>query len=113
MSNNLLVTSDSVSHSFENATGPIDYGFTNDYMFRAILQQNHRVLKGLICSLLHLQPKDITPIEITNPIFPGEAYDAKEFILDIEVVLNNAVLINLEMQIVNEQNWPERSLSYL
>ena len=113
MSNNLLVTSDSVSHSFENATGPIDYGFTNDYMFRTILQQNRHVLKGLICSLLHLKPEVIVSIEVTNPILPGESFDAKEFILDIEVILNNDMLINLEMQIINEQNWPERSLSYL
>lgn len=113
MSENLSVTSDSVSHSFENATGPIDYGFTNDYMFHTILQQSDKVLRGLICSLLHLEPGDIMSIEITNPILPGESYDAKEFILDVEVVLNNDMLINLEMQVVNEQNWPERSLSYL
>lgn len=113
MSNNLLVVSDIVSHSFENATGPIDYGFTNDYMFRTILQQNQYVLKGLICSLLHLKPEEITSIEVTNPILPGESYDNKEFILDIEVILNNNMLINLEMQIINEKNWPERSLSYL
>lgn len=113
MSNSLLVVSDIVSHSFENATGPIDYGFTNDYMFRTILQQNQYVLKGLICSLLHLKPEEITSIEVTNPILPGESYDNKEFILDIEVILNNNMLINLEMQIINEKNWPERSLSYL
>ena len=30
------------SNELANATGPIDYGFTNDYMFRAILQKNIR-----------------------------------------------------------------------
>jgi len=43
-------------YSFEEATGVIDYGFTNDYMFRAILQKNKKVLKALICALLHLAP---------------------------------------------------------
>ena len=33
--------------------------------------------------------------------------------LDIRVVLNQNTLINLEMQVINEHNWPERSLSYL
>jgi hypothetical protein len=30
------------SKELAKATGPIDYGFTNDYMFRAILQKNQR-----------------------------------------------------------------------
>ena len=113
MSKSLSVTSGSVSCSFANASGPIDYSFTNDYMFRIVLQQNNRVLKGLICSLLHLQPDDIVSVEITNPILLGDRFDAKEFILDIDVTLNNAMLINLEMQVANEHNWSERSLSYL
>ena len=37
----------------------------------------------------------------------------KEFILDIHVMLNDETLLNLEMQVANEYNWPERSLAYL
>ena len=33
--------------------------------------------------------------------------------LDINVLLNNSSIINLEMQVVNEHNWQDRSLSYL
>ena len=113
MSKNLSITSNSVSRSFRDATGPIDYGFVNNYMFRTILQENERVLRGLTCALLHLRAEDILSIEIKNPILPGDTFDAKEFILDVEITLNNAALINLEMQVVNEYNWPERSLSYL
>ncbi len=40
--------------AFQNATGKIDYTMTNDYMFRAVLQENKKVLIGLICALLHL-----------------------------------------------------------
>ena len=39
---------------YENATGKIDYTFTNNYMFHIILQENELVLKGLVRSLLHL-----------------------------------------------------------
>lgn len=35
-------------------TGKIDYGMRNNYMFRAVLQENKTVLTGLVCSLLHL-----------------------------------------------------------
>ncbi len=77
------------------------------------MQRNIPVLEGLICSLLHLRPEDVSSVVITNPILEGGAYSSKEFILDIEIILNNNILLNLEMQILNEHNWPERSLSYL
>lgn len=101
------------STGLENATGKIDYSFTNDYMFRAILQKNKRVLKALICALLHLHPTDVKSIEITNPIKLGESITDKDFILDIHVSMNNNTLINLEMQVGNQLNWTDRSLSYL
>ena len=98
---------------FQNACGPVPYNMTNDYMFRAVLQSNNTVLRGLICSLLHLSEKEVTSVEITNPVILGEAVKDKEFRLDINVVLNNHILINLEMQIANKLNWRERSLMYL
>lgn len=48
-----------------------------------------------------------------NPIELGEAIDDKTFILDINVLLNNNTIINLEMQVLDLKDWPERSLSYL
>ena len=102
-----------IMESFMSATGKIDYNMTNNYMFRYILQKYEKVLKGLVCSLLHLKPKDIRSIEIKNPINLAGAVSGKEFILDINILLNNEKLLNLEMQVLNEYNWPERSLSYL
>ena len=99
--------------SFMEAEGVIEYNMTNNYMFRFILQKNKKVLKGLICSLLHLKPEQIKSIEITNPINLAGDVTGKEFILDIHVMLNDNTLINLEMQVANEHNWPERSLVYL
>ena len=52
-------------------------------------------------------------MEITNSIVLGESTNDKTFFLDIRVDLNQNTLINLEMQVINEHNWPERSLSYL
>jgi predicted transposase/invertase (TIGR01784 family) len=52
-------------------------------------------------------------VEITNPINLSGDITGKEFILDINVMLNDNTRINLEMQVANEYNWPERSLSYL
>lgn len=95
------------------AFGTLPYSMTNDYLFRAVLQKNNNVLKGLICALLHLKPHEVFSVSITNPIELGKAIDNKTFILDVKVLLNNHTRINLEMQVLNEGNWPERSLSYL
>ncbi len=95
------------------AQGPIAIPMTNDYLFRALLQRNNNVLKGLISALLHLSPADISSVVITNPVELGKKVDAKDFILDIKVVMNDYTIINLEMQVINEHNWTDRSLSYL
>ena len=97
----------------ERATGEIEYNMTNDYMFRALFQKNNRALKGLLSSLLHMQPDEILSVEITNPIVIGEAIQDKEFRLDIKAMLNGYQQINLEMQVVNRHDWPERSIGYL
>ena len=99
--------------SYKEATGVIQYNMTNDYMFRYILQKNQKVLKGLICALLHLEPEQIQKVEITNPINLNEDIKDKEFVLDIDVLLNDNTKIGLEMQVQNKHNWTERSLAYL
>jgi len=49
----------------------------------------------------------------TNPIEFGESVESKNFLPDIRILMNDNTLVNLEMQVANEGNWPERSLSYL
>ena len=94
-------------------TGAIDYPLMNDYMFRSVMQSNENVLKGLLCSLLHLNPEEVRVVQVLNPIELGEKISDKEFILDIKILMNNNTAINLEMQVNNQYNWPERSLVYL
>ena len=106
-------TSISLTSMLENAYGKIPYNMTNDYMFRAVLQSNNKVLRGLICSLLHLKETEVYSVEITNPVILGEAVHDKEIRLDISLKLNNKSVINLEMQIANKLNWTNRSLLYL
>ena len=97
----------------QNAASKIDYTLMNDYMFRAVLQENEIVLKGLVCSLLRLKPEDVKTVTILNPIELGKGYDDKTFVLDIKVLLNNATIINIEMQVASQSFWSNRSLSYL
>ena len=102
-----------LSPSLQDAHGPLLYNMTNDYMFRAVLQTNNKVLRGLICSLLHLSEIEILSAEIINPIILGKSIENKEFHLDIHVKLNNHMLIDLEMQVADRQNWQNRSVIYL
>jgi predicted transposase/invertase (TIGR01784 family) len=78
-----------------------------------VLQKNNETLTLLLSSVLDIPVENIVKAEIQNPIMPGEAVDNKEFQLDIVVLLNDNTFINLETQVVDYNNWPERSLSYL
>lgn len=98
--------------TLEKISGKLAYNTTNDYMFRAVLQTNKKVLAGIIGALLHVDPESLD-VEIQNPIILGQSFENKDIILDIRVLINNKSKLNLEMQVVNYGNWKERSLSYL
>ena len=98
--------------AYENANGPVKISMTNDYLFKAFLQENKKALAGLISALLHLPPGRIRQTRVENPIILGQKVDAKTVILDVNVTYNNGVRVNLELQVVNEDNWPERSVYY-
>ena len=106
-------TKTTFSPALLKATGKIEYGLTNDYMFRVLFQKNKKALTGLVCSLLHLNPEEVTSIEITNPVEIGSSFSDKEFRLDISLILNSHQQIDLEMQVNDYHDWPERSIGYL
>lgn len=43
----------------------------------------------------------------------GKSIDEKTYILDIKVLLNDKTIIHLEMQVINQHDWLDRSPSYL
>ena len=91
----------------------VEYGLTNDYMFRSVFQTSKEALKGLLSALLYIPEEEILSCEICNPIILGTAIDEKACILDIRVVLNGNKQINLEMQMGSVENWTDRSVFYL
>ena len=99
--------------SNETLTGQLPYTLTNDFFFKAFLQKNETALRGLLSALLSLKLDEISSVTITNPIQEGETVDDKNIILDVKLILNDTHVINLEMQVSNLGNWPERSLTYL
>ena len=91
----------------------VEYGLTNDYMFRSVFQASEEALKGLLSALLYILEEEILSCKICNPIILGDAIDEKTCILDIRVLLNNSKQINLEMQMGSVENWTDRSVFYL
>ena len=98
---------------YEHATGEIPYNMTNNYMFIAVLQEDKFALRGLVASLLHRDPEEITDITILNPIELGVDIDLKDYILDLVLTFSDNNIMNLEMQVRNQGNWVPRSISYL
>ena len=100
-------------YRYLDASGPLNYNMTNDYMFRMVLQRDKNTLINLISSVLDIPAETIADVKIENAVEPGAAITDKEYQLDVLVLLNGNTYINLEMQVINYNDWPERSLSYL
>ncbi len=98
--------------SLQEAYGKLDYSLLNDCLFHVVFQKNPKALLGLCASLLHMHPEEIRSVEVLNPIEYGETPKDKEFVLDLKVMLNDNRILNFEVQVIDEKDWPERSLSY-
>ena len=98
---------------FDTVSGPLSAGLLNDLLFRIVFEANLDALKSLLASLLHLKKEDITEIEIKNPIRFGKRLDEKKYIYDLYLLLNNEKKIHLELQVLQQNFWTDRSLCYL
>lgn len=101
------------TNEHNNRTGTVPYRLTNDYMFRAVMQQSKNVLKHLVCVILGISVDTVVDLDICNPIELGEEIDSKTCILDIKLLLNQNRYINIEMQVSKQGYWTKRSLTYL
>ena len=77
------------------------------------MQRNQDILKSLIGACLHLSADQIQTVEVLNPIMLGKQVGDKEYLLDLKVLMNSSVSLDMEMQVVDYHDWPERSLQYL
>lgn len=91
----------------------LDYTLKNNYLFLALMNVNLESLQLLICSLLGYQENEIIFVQIQNPIKLGQSVEDRTFILDVAVLLNNDTFLNIELQVNNYNDWPERSVGYL
>ena len=92
--------------------GELKYRLTNDMLFHIVMMESDRCLVSLLSSLLSLPLKEITDVEILNPIDYYMYVDAKNITLDIKLELNHTSIVDIEMQVSKEKYWDNRVMFY-
>ncbi|MFP3154440.1 Rpn family recombination-promoting nuclease/putative transposase [Lachnospiraceae bacterium ZAX-1] len=89
----------------------LEHRLTNDILFKMLFVKYPELLKKLVAVLLGISLESITEFAITNPEIPPEALGEKFCRLDINMAVNGQ-RVDLEVQVANEGDYPERSLYY-
>ena len=89
----------------------LEYKFTYDLLFKMIFTKHVKLLKSLVATLIDISPDSIEQFQIRNPEIPPETLEDKFCRLDINMMVNGQ-LVDLEVQVDNEGDFPERSLYY-
>ena len=87
----------------------LEYRFTNDTLFKMLFVKYPHLLKRLVAELLGIPLESIGQFEITNPEMPPESLGDKFCRLDINMTVDGR-RVDLEVQVDNEGDFPERSL---
>jgi predicted transposase/invertase (TIGR01784 family) len=82
---------------------------TNDLLFKMFFRDYPGLLKRAVARMLYISPENIDSILITNPEIPPEMMKEKFCRLDIVMKIDGR-LVNLEVQVADEGDYPERSL---
>ena len=89
----------------------LKYKFTNDILFKVLFVQYPDLLKRLVSNLLRMPLESIAEFAITNPEVPPEVVGNKFCRLDINMLVDGQ-RCDLEIQVNDEGDYPERSLYY-
>ena len=89
----------------------LEYTFTNDMLFKTLFVKRQDLLKRLVAELLKIDFERIGQFEITNPEIQPDHLGDKFCRLDISMKVDGE-RVDLEIQVANEGDYPERSLYY-
>ena len=89
----------------------LKYTFKNDILFKMVFVKYPELLKRLVADLLKIRFESIEEFVITNPEMAPENIGRKFCRLDINMIVNNQ-RVDLEIQVGNEGDYPERSVFY-
>jgi len=89
----------------------LKYTFKTDTLFKMLFVQYPELLKELVANLLGIPLESIEKFIIRNPEMPPENLGDKFCRLDINMTVNGQQ-VDLEVQVSNEGDYPERVLYY-
>jgi predicted transposase/invertase (TIGR01784 family) len=95
----------------ENGMAMLRYTFMNDTLFKMLFTKHPELLKKLVAAMLDIPFESIEKFEVRNPEMPPENLGDKFCRLDINMEVNGQQ-VDLEIQVEDEGNYPERSLYY-
>ena len=87
------------------------YTLKDDSLFKLLFTKYEDLLKRLVADLLEIEYESIEKFEITNPEMYPENLGDKYCRLDINMIIDGQ-RVDLEVQVQDEGNFPERSLYY-
>jgi len=83
--------------------------FKTDILFKLLFVKHPELLKRLVAHLLKIPFESISQFEIRNPEIPPDIMGQKFCRLDIHMIVDGQN-VNLEVQVENEGDYPERAL---
>ena len=89
----------------------LEYTFKTDTLFKMLFVQYPELLKRLVADLLGIPLEGIGQFVIRNPEMPPENLGDKFCRLDINMVVDGQ-RVDLEIQVCNEGDYPERVMYY-
>ena len=87
------------------------YTFKTDTLFKMLFVKHQDLLEKLVAALLGIPLESIEQFIVRNPEMPPEVLGDKFCRLDINMIVNGQ-RIDLEVQISNEGDYPERVMFY-
>ncbi|MDR0903306.1 MAG: Rpn family recombination-promoting nuclease/putative transposase [Ruminococcus sp.] len=84
---------------------------TDDVLFKMFFVKNPKLLKRVVGMMLKTPLDSISEFTITNSEIPPEALDDKFCRLDINMIVSGQ-RVDLEIQVEDKKDYPERSLYY-
>ena len=89
----------------------LKYTFKTDTLFKMLFTQEPELLKRLVAALLGIRFESIGQFGVTSPELPPSDFGKKFCRLDINMLVDGQ-RVNLEIQVRNDDGYPERALFY-
>lgn len=89
----------------------LQYTFKTDTLFKMLFVKHKNLLRNLVAALLGIPLGNIERFTVRNPEMPPEVLGDKFCRLDINMVVNGQ-RVDLEIQVANEGDYPERVMLY-